>query len=490
MTARASRRRQPGPRGYGGRGGGNATYVQPVPMWRGTSMQVCGLWPFVRGAGSPNIGVPLGKHLETGERVSGDPISWFMRARLISNPSMWVEAIPGVGKTTLVAKIAVGLAGFGYTPVVLGDIRPDYIEMVRRLDGQVIRLGDGLGHLNPLDMGLAPAAAERLSGDARQEVLADAHARRKLRVETIVRLSRGVAPSDRERSLLSRALTILDDRHPGVPVLGDLLEVIRDAPSELRAIALDRGDLKRYQEITEDLEATLVGLASGARFGDMFSAQTDEPMAMDRAVCFDVSQLRTADEDTQAAALMMCWSVGYGNIAAAQILADEGLIARRQYLVITDEVHRVLRAGGGSMVETMDQATRLNRTDGTGNIQATHTMSDLQSLPNEEDRHKAIGFVERAGMLACGGLPAREMQLLSEVVSLSRREQDMLTQWSAAGAWNVELGREEPPPGRGKFLLKVGRRPGIPVQVALTDSEQALSMSNARWTDSRPQEDA
>ncbi|MBD8057847.1 hypothetical protein IC607_02555 [Cellulomonas sp. JH27-2] len=113
-------------------------------------------------------------------------------------------------------------------------------------------------------------------------------------------------------------------------------------------------------------------------------------------------------------------------------------------------------------------------------------MNDLESIANEEDRKKAIGFVERAGMVICGGLPEREMEMLTKVVHLSDVERDMLTSWSSPGGWNRELGRQEPPPGRGKFLIKVGGRPGVPVQVHLTPSELSLANSNRRWQTTAP----
>ena len=43
------------------------------------------------------------------------------------------------------------------------------------------------------------------------------------------------------------------------------------------------------------------------------------------------------------------------------------------------------------------------------------------------------------------------------------------------------LGHEAEPPGRGKFLVKVGGRPGIPVNVQLTQVELSLHDTNRLW---------
>ncbi|CAM5701716.1 hypothetical protein SCALM49S_03860 [Streptomyces californicus] len=71
-------------------------------MRRATTVQACGLWPFAAGSGAPMTGVPLGQHLHTGATVCGDPISWFTRARYISNLSLFMLGMPGLGKSTLV----------------------------------------------------------------------------------------------------------------------------------------------------------------------------------------------------------------------------------------------------------------------------------------------------------------------------------------------------------------------------------------------------
>ena len=37
--------------------------------------------------------------------------------------------------------------------MVLGDIKPDYVDLVEALGGQVITIGHGRGGINPLDAG-------------------------------------------------------------------------------------------------------------------------------------------------------------------------------------------------------------------------------------------------------------------------------------------------------------------------------------------------
>ncbi|MFE1400363.1 ATP/GTP-binding protein [Nocardiopsis dassonvillei] len=472
--------RRPGPRGWYGRGGGSSAMVQMAEEWRGTTVQVCGLWPFAAGTGTPMIGVPIGRNLLTGATLCCDPISWFQRAKLISNPSAFVLGKPGLGKSTIVRRMATGLAGYGVQPLVLGDLKPDYVDLIEALGGQVISLGRGRGHLNILDPGEATTAAERLTGKARAQVLADAHGRRHTMVSALLTIMRAAPPSDREETILDRALKVLDDRHEGVPVLADLLKVVQEAPEEVRHVALDRGSIDRYRQITEGLEASLIGLLGGGRLGETFSQQTTTPMRRDRPVVFDVSSIDDSETDLQAAVLLACWSAGFGTVNVAHALADAGLEPRRHYFVILDELWRALRAGKG-MVDRVDALTRLNRQRGVGMAMISHTMSDLMSLTAEEDRAKAKGFVERSGMVICGGLPSAEMPMLNTAIPISRAEQQMLIGWQDPPAWDSVGGREAAPPGRGKFLVKVGGRPGIPVQVHLTSVEKSIHDTNKLW---------
>lgn len=521
-AARAERRA--GPRGWRGRGGGEMNIISPAPEYRGTTVQVCGLWPYSSGSGAPMIGVPLGRHLFSQATVCCDPISWFQRAKLISNPSAFILALPAMGKSTLVRRMATGLSGYGVIPMFLGDLKPDYVPLVRELGGQVISLGRGRGFLNVLDPGDAreavallrqSAEAEQAAADAAgaelasfsmgdrewdaaaervryhlaraqhhnelaAELLQDVQARRLAMVSALIAIARRAAPTDREETIVDQALKVLERDHEGVPVLGDLLKVIQAAPPEVRAVALDRGDMDRYREITDQLEASLIGLTSGGRLGETFARQTSHRMVRDRAVVFDVSGIDEGDEQLQAAILLACWSDGFATVNVASALADAGLEPQRHYLVVMDELHRALRVGVG-LVDRLDLLTRVNREKGVGQIMITHTMRDLRSLRSEEDRKKAEGFVERSGMVIMGGLPSVEMPQLTEVVNLSRRERELVSGWSTPGAWDEKRGEDTPPPGRGNFLIKVGGKPGIPLNVRLTQAEISINDTNRRW---------
>jgi hypothetical protein len=475
---------RPSMRGWLGRGRGESSYVQAADEWRGTTVQVCGLWPYSIGTGTPMVGVPLGRHIHTGATLCCDPISWFQRAKLISNPSAFVLGKPGLGKSTIVRRMATGLCGYGVMPLVLGDLKPDYVDLIEALGGQVITLGRGRGHLNVLDPGEATEAAARLRSHGYEreasQVLADAHGRRQTMVSALLTIMRSAPPSDREETIIDRALKVLDVKHEGIPVLGDLLRVIQEGPEEVRAVALDRGSDQRYKDITENLEASLIGLTGGGRLGETFSQHTNNPMRRDAPVVYDVSSIDDSEMDLQAATLLACWSAGFGTVNVANALADAGLEPRRHYFVILDELWRALRAGRG-MVDRVDALTRLNRQRGVGMAMISHTMSDLLALPTEEDRMKAKGFVERSGMVICGGLPSAEMPQLTSAVPFSYAEQELLIGWQDPPAWDPATGRETEPPGRGKFLIKVGGRPGIPVSVQLTSIERTIHDTNRLW---------
>ena len=466
-------------------GGGSSRLLESPREWRGSTRQVCGLWPFVAGSTTPYSGAPLGIDLDSNSPVGCDPIAWFIDG-IINNPSVFALALPGYGKSTLVRHMILGMNGRGIIPLIPGDLKPDYVDEIEAMDGEVIQLAPGRGHLNILDPGELSTIADQLPPQVREKLLVDAHTRKLQLLLALITILRKGPVTPNEESILDEALKYLEVHHEGVPVVKDLLDVINFRPQVLRDIALDRGDEDRYRDATDALVASLMSLDGRGRFGDMFSKPTSATLSMDRPAVFDISQIGDIHRDVQAAALLACWTTTFASVEIAHTLADEGLAPRRNYFVVLDELWRALRAGS-EMVNRIDALTRLNRQDGVGQAMITHTMSDLEALPTQSERDTARGFVERSGMVITGALPRAEMKKLRQAITVSEAEAARLVSWADPGSWSRIMRRRKrsgaprKAPGVGKFMINVGGRPGISTEVKLTQVEIELNNTNKRW---------
>lgn len=468
----------PSSRGYKLPGAGYASHVEMPSEWRGTSRQVCGMWPFAAGSGSPLAGVPLGTNMLTGNVVGLDPITAFKRG-IIANPSAYFMSLPALGKSSLVGKMVMGMNAFGVIPLVLGDVKGEHVARNQAMNGQEIDLGNGRGYINPLDPGAAARAAERLTGRLREEVLEEAHSHRQAMLESLITISRNNAPTEGEVQVLDQALRILFDKFEGVPLVGDLVEVIASRPTELSQLVLDRGEHERYLDATDELRRSLGGLVTGGRLGTMFSRHTSKELDFTRPSVFNLSGISDTLPAQQAAALLASWNAGFATVKIAQILADAGLEPRRNYVVVLDEFWRALRVGRG-IVDRADSLTRLNRHEGVGQLMVSHTLRDFDTVENEADRKKAQGFAERCSMVVMGGLPKSEMDAVSRIRELTDAERTRLISWSDAKKITSN-GANDAPYGRGKFLIKLGTAPGIPIMTKMTRVEKELGDTNLRW---------
>lgn len=473
---------RPGKRGHKGHGGGAHPLIHVPVQLRASTNQLKGLYPFI-GSGTPMVGVPVGKTIRDHGAVTVccDPISWFERGNLISNPSMFILGLPGLGKSSLIRRIALGLAGYGALPMVPGDVKAEYVALIRALGGQVVHVGPSRGSVNLMNLASAIDAARRIGGLAGERLLAAAMSRRQTWVEAMITVQRGRRPEELEVTLLALALT------QDVTTLTELITAIQQAqPATLLDATHWRGDENRYYAATDPLCTSLDALVNTGLFN-----KTTTPLRYDVPTVFDLSAIPEGDQKLRTMMLLTTWSATFEQVDISLALSDAGLALKRRYLIVLDELWSVLRAGTG-LVDLVDALSRLNRgtvsvdedgitiggTAGVGTIQASHTMSDLKALPLEEDRAKAAGLVERAGILVCAGLPRSEVEGLLPV-RLSRREQDELVSRSTPPTWDAEGNVVRP--GRGKFLAKVGGRPGISFELVLTDEEKALSDTNRRW---------
>ncbi|MCQ9334912.1 ATP/GTP-binding protein [Corynebacterium phoceense] len=484
------------PRGFTGRNSGYAAVQSGPPEWQTTTNLGCGFNPNVVGAAAPVVGTPLGRHVTTGAEVACDPLAWF-REGIIANPSCFVLSLPGLGKSTLIRKMLMGGVASGHIPIMAGDIKAEYVGFTQQVGGQVIKIGHGYGHLNPLDVGalgrviplLEQHSDEPGVADVIQKAKEQVHGRQVTMVSTLVSLGRGGPIRDYESMLIAAALREIYDSESidwlNPPILQNLIARLEQGSETLRSLGRAR-TTEQWNARIDALVLSLNSLLDG-QTGRIFAGQTTTPIEVNSpAVCIDVSAVDRGDAAMKAAVMMACWSSAFGAIEAAHMLADAGLGPQRYFSVTLDEMWQVLSSAPG-MVGQIDALTRLNRTDATALQMITHTFKDLEALPTEEDRKTAMGFIERAGMVICGGLPASELDILSHQLEFSPAEAQMIISWSkgAPPKRARTRGSRATPPGRGRFMIKPSKdgSPGIPVKTELFKSEieHRLHDTNARF---------
>ena len=119
----------------------------------------------------------------TGELVCVDPSGW--TGRFTTNPGVWVMSQPGAGKSALVKRVCLVYSAYGLMPCVPGDVKGEYSTLIGELGGSVVRIGDGIGRINPLDTGPFKGRVHALPVDRREALLDVLNGRR---LETLVAL--------------------------------------------------------------------------------------------------------------------------------------------------------------------------------------------------------------------------------------------------------------------------------------------------------------
>lgn len=458
----------PGPRGWALPGGGKAANVEPGAVYQGTTSQVCGLFPFASGSGAAPRGVPVGRHMYTAEPVGLDPGEW-LRDGLISNTGMWIQSQPGVGKSTFVKRLATGLCAFGAYISVPGDVKGEYSPLVDALGGAVWRIGRGLHALNPLDGGPLADAWRQSSGDEAARLAETLRARQISLLESLIVIVRRAGMAVTERVVLGAALdaAVAASNEATIP---DVLAVLEQAPGELlTAAACDTAEQFRADQ--RELLNALRLLCRGAIRGLFDRPSTVTADMTSPAMSLDLSALEDDDDDVVAAAMLCSWSW-----SAAMIDAARSAGTRRNVLQIQDELWRALRVAPG-LVERSDSLTRMNRHKGVVQTQVTHSLSDLEALPTEQDRAKARGMAARNNIMVLGGMDTAELDALGHIIHVTSRESSLVASWAAPPTW-VSGGTH---PGRGRYLIKSGQRIGLPVEMTLTGTEQQLYNTDTAW---------
>ena len=109
----------------------------------------------------------------------------------------------------------------------------------------------------------------------------------------------------------------------------------------------------------------------------------------------------------------------------------------------------------------------------------THSLQDLEALPDPADRAKASGLMERCDLMILAAQPHSELARVAKQKPLTDAEMELVNAWASPTATGLD-GSAAMHPGRGKYLVKIGQRIGTPVRLALTEAEMMLYDTDAR----------
>ena len=117
-------------RGFMGRGRGWSPVPDPLVVYRASTAEIGGVFPFVGAEALPPTGASIGVDARSGAGFCVDPMGWVL-AEITSNPNLVLFGKPGTGKSTTVKAILFRLMLFGVRTLVAGDVKDEYEKLCR-----------------------------------------------------------------------------------------------------------------------------------------------------------------------------------------------------------------------------------------------------------------------------------------------------------------------------------------------------------------------
>jgi hypothetical protein len=462
-------------RGWARPWGGRSAVLPPVPVYRGSTAQAQGLYPWLYGGSLTPAGAYLGIDCLTGGAFSCHPLAWLAEG-LVSNPNILVTGVPGAGKSATIKALALRLMCFGVRAFIAGDLKNEYAPLARALGTEPVELGPGLpGRLNPLDAG---PLGQNLPHDPGQlaERLAEIHRRRLVLLCSLAAMRLGRALTPTEETAVSLAIYEASGRpsagpegegagqarggaREASPTIPLVWAALRDPTTEMaRELRVDRDSIVLLREMIRPVTDAIGGMVRGSMAGLFDGPTTVRPDFSAPIQTVDLSRMADRGDET-IAMILACVS------SWAQAAVDEPGPVR---MIIRDELWRSLRIP--ALVRKIDSDLRLSRAQGTIQVLATHRLADFETAGVAGSAESAIatGLIASCDTRICLRQDTAPLAATREQIGLTDTECAHIAAWS---------GRQT-----GRAIWKIGRAASAVVQIVLTPSEQELFWTNERMT--------
>ena len=463
----APRRRRemvPPRRGNNGPFAGRAPWRPATPVFRGSTAQVAGLYPYLYGASMPSVGAYIGVDCLAGGAFSCHPIEWLHRG-LITNPNLLITGVPGAGKSATIKALLTRLSAYGVRSFVLGDIKNEYAALARSFGVEPVELGPGLrARLNPLDSGplgkSLPSGAEEL-----RERLEEIHRRRLTLLSSllVMRLGRNLSPT--EEAALSLAILHASGQATGQssltdPTIPEVWQLLRDPlPEMAEELRVPGSSAIELREMVRPACDALGNMVRGSLSG-IFDGPTSVQMDFDAPIqTVDLSRIDGRGDETVAMTLACVSSWG-------QAAIDEPGGPVR--LVVRDELWRAMRVP--AMIRKLDSDLRLSRAQGTIQVLSTHRLADFESVGAAGSEEVAIAknLLASCDVRICLAQDTAPLAMTREAIALTDTECAHIASWSGEQI--------------GRAIWKIGRTASHVVQCVLSPTERQLYYTNERMS--------
>lgn len=449
-TPAPPRRARKGPwRAFGGR----APSGVATRPWRGTSNQVCGLYPFLAADPLPSAGIPLGIDIHAGTTFPYAPAEW-VRRHIVENPNVLLTGRPGSGKSTVAKLVTIRGAVVGVKTLIAGDLKGEYNELARWLGVTPTVLGGSPLRLNPLDAG--PLGKHTAPNEAEREIRSAEVRRRRLALLGALAAMAVTRPltsaEDGALALVLRRVEGPETSHKALrdPVIPEVVGEL-DCISETDAKDLWFNSLRELRDEIRPVALGLRGMLDGA-LGGVFDGATTHPLDFQAPIqTVDISRLESRG-DAAIAGVLAClssWS------QAAIDDPDEGADAPSRQLV-RDEMWRQLRFPW--LTAKIDSDLRLSRKNGVVQFLVTHELGDFDAAADPETAQLIVG---KCSIQVTYAQDIPEHSRVGEKLALNATERQMVASWTAGQ--------------RGRGLWRIGPRRRYVVQTRLSEIEKQLT---------------
>lgn len=458
-------------RGWARPDAGRAPRLPAAPVFRGSTGQLQGLYPWLYGASMPPAGAYIGVDCLAGGAFAAHPVEWLHRG-LIVNPNLLVTGVPGAGKSATIKALALRLMTYGVRCFVLGDLKNEYAPLARALGVEPLELGPGLrARLNPLDAGPLgdnlPADRDRL-----RERLAEIHRRRLTLLSSllVMRLGRNLSPTEEASlslaihhasghpsgDLESTAGQVNWGAHLASPTIPQVWDLLRDPLPDM-ARELRVHGTSELREMIRPVADALGNMVRGSLSG-LFDGPTTVQLDFAAPIqTVDLSRLNGRADETVAMTLACVSSWG-------QAAVDEPGGPVR--MVVRDELWRSLRVP--AMIRKVDSDLRLSRAQGTIQVLATHRLADFEAVgaAGSEEVSIATNLISSCDVRICLRQDTAPLAMTREAIGLTDTECAHIASWTGQQI--------------GRAVWKVGRAASHVVQLILTPEEKRLYWTNER----------